>query len=60
MDWLFENKEWIFSGIGASIISILVAIFLKNKSSQQQSSGSKSVNLQSGRDINVGRQPDDK
>ena len=58
MNWIEENKEWIFSGIGAVVIgTILTLIFKskgKNKKIQTQKSGKDSINLQSGRDIRIG------
>lgn len=56
MEWMIQNKEWIFSGIGGLLISLVVGLFAKrNKSSKQtQISGSNSTNYQSGRDINIG------
>ena len=30
--WLCENKEWIFSGIGLTVISIIGYFFKKKKS----------------------------
>lgn len=56
MEWIVENKDWIFSGIGVFIVSLIVGLFAKRyKSSKQiQMSGSNSTNYQSGRDINIG------
>ena len=28
MDWLFNNKEWLFNGVGVSVISGLVTIII--------------------------------
>lgn len=36
LNWLFENKEWIFSGIGVFVLGLF---FYKKVSSQKQSSG---------------------
>lgn len=56
MEWIIENKDWIFSGIGVLLISLVAGLFAKrHKSSKQtQMSGSNSTNYQSGRDINIG------
>ena len=51
IQWLIDNKNWIFSGIGVFVISFF---FLKKSGrSQKQKSGSGSINLQSHGDINI-------
>jgi len=50
MEWLLENKEWVFSGIGVIIITSVFAIIRhfvrwkkrKNKRYSQQFDGKKS------------------
>lgn len=56
MQWLLENKEWIFSGIGVFVISVIGALLLnkKSRSKQVQKSGANSTNYQAGGDINIG------
>jgi plastocyanin domain-containing protein len=59
MQWLLTNKEWIFSGIGVSIIGGLVSWFFRNKQpSQSQKSGNHSENYQSGGNISIGDRND--
>ncbi|OOE86794.1 hypothetical protein [Salinivibrio sharmensis] len=59
MSWLLENKEWVFSGIGVSVLIFLLSLFRKNPSSTQiQKSGDNSTNYQSGGDINIGNKND--
>ena len=60
MRWIIENKDWIFSGVGVSIISLVVGLFAKNNIAlkQTQKSGRNSTNYQSGRDINIGEKHD--
>jgi len=52
IEYLINNKEWIFSGAGIAVISW---IFLRNsaskKSSMTQKSGDNSTNIQVGGDI---------
>lgn len=50
MDWIIENKEWIFSGIGVLLISGLIGIinYFKRKKSVKRErvvnqSGEKSI-----------------
>lgn len=57
MNWIIENKEWIFSGIGVFILGFIFTIFKKkNKKNRsikmKQKSGSNSTNIQIGRDYN--------
>lgn len=60
MQWIIDNKEWIFSGAGIFILSVVIGIFVKKQysSKQIQKSGSKSTNYQAGGDINVGSKDD--
>jgi len=55
MNWIIENKEWIFSGIGVFAISIIIALFKcsRAKTKLTQKSGANSVNLQAGDRIEV-------
>lgn len=56
LNWIIQNKEWIFSGIGASFVIFLLSIWVKNTDSitkQTQSSGKNSINIQVGKDFNL-------
>jgi hypothetical protein len=59
MDWIIQNKDWLFSGIGVTIIVGLIGIFIKSKfkdgSNKKQiiKSGDHSTNIQGGRDVNI-------
>ena len=58
MEWIIENKSWLFSGIAISIPLTIAGwiIAKKNKSqsqSQSQKSGDFSNNIQVGRDLNI-------
>ncbi|WP_228052530.1 hypothetical protein [Nodosilinea sp. LEGE 07298] len=61
MQWFNDNKEWVFSGIGLSVIGLIWKFFFKDKSSSSRSqtirSGRNSTNFQAGRDINNGKFP---
>ncbi len=51
MKWLYDNYQWLFGGIGATLIAILVDIFRRNKDKsikQTQKSGDNSTNIQIG------------
>ncbi|MDR0332637.1 MAG: hypothetical protein LBI15_04160 [Dysgonamonadaceae bacterium] len=32
MEWIINNKEWIFSGIGVAVISLIIALLARRKS----------------------------
>ena len=57
LKWIYDNKEWVFSGVGVAIVTVLVSSLLLNKRrnspGQNQESGKASVNLQAARDINI-------
>ena len=43
-EWLIENKEWIFSGIGVAILSIVVSLILRIiKSTKESSKGNYNI-----------------
>jgi hypothetical protein len=53
MEWIINNKEWIFSGAGVAIISLIIGLLLKNKSTKmKQKSGKDSINIQINGDYN--------
>lgn len=57
LEWIIENKEWLFSGLGLSIVGI-IGYFLKrnkenNKNSQTITSGDDSTNIQGGKNVKV-------
>lgn len=60
MQWIIDNKEWLFSGAGIFIITIVISIFTSKKRSvkQAQKSGSNSKNYQAAGDINIGNKDD--
>lgn len=58
MDWLIENKEWLFSGVLIVLPLTLIGWFVGKRIlaiSQQQKGGHNSTNIQAGGDVNIGR-----
>jgi len=57
IDWILDNKEWIFSGIGVSIFGLISFLIKKRTKSikQVQKGGDYSTNIQSARDININK-----
>lgn len=60
MQWILDNKEWLFSGLGIFILTLIFSFFAKNKNvtKQSQKSGKYSKNYQSARDIHIGKTDD--
>ena len=54
-EWLITNKQWVFSGIGVAIATGIIAFFVRRSSgiSQNQTSGTRSTNIQSAGDISI-------
>lgn len=52
MEWIIQNKEWLFSGV---LIAIPIAIisWLLTTNGKKQKGGKGSTNIQVGRDINI-------
>lgn len=61
MQWLIQNKEWVFSGIGIPIIVWIGTLIVKKKNPEKlstskslsQSGGNHSTNIQGGKNVNV-------
>lgn len=51
LNWIIGNKEWLFSGVGVFVLGLFL---YKKGTSQKQSSGPNSINIQSGGDTTVG------
>ena len=57
IDWMIENKTWLFSGIliaiPLAILSLLIGTRSIRKTRQKQKSGSGSINIQVGGDLKL-------
>lgn len=53
LEWLLDNKEWLFSGIAIAIPIALVGWWLSTRSNQNQVSGNNSNNIQAGGNITI-------
>lgn len=61
MQWVIENKEWLFSGIAIAIPIALIGWFFSGKNNKQiQKSGDNSNNIQIGGNVKINRAEDDK
>lgn len=60
MDWIIENKEWLFGGVLVAVPLALLGLFVSNKKNKQvQKSGDNSNNIQVGGNINIGDKKND-
>ncbi|MBP3142213.1 hypothetical protein ACTFQF_14045 [Aliivibrio fischeri] len=55
MDWIINNKEWLFSGIAVAVPLAIIGFFFNKKTKTQvQKGGIGSKNIQVGRNLNIG------
>ena len=63
LQWIIDNKEWLFSGCGLMILGVLGRLLFKrfgSSSSQSIKTGAHSKNIQVGGNINFGPQNRDR
>lgn len=54
MEWIINNKEWLFGGIAVAIPLAIIGWFVSSsKIKQLQQSGEKSTNIQVGGNITI-------
>ena len=60
MEWIAENKDWLFSGIAIALPLAIVGWFISSrKNRQSQKGGNNSTNIQVGGDFKMGSSKDD-
>ena len=63
MNWIIENKEWLFSGAAIVIIGLVIKIFKGSSAAsfnkQVQKGGHNSTNIQVGGSLNTRENKDD-
>ncbi|MGL5486659.1 MAG: hypothetical protein ACRDC6_10250 [Shewanella sp.] len=61
MEWILENKEWLFSGVAIAIpLAIIGWLFSGRINKQIQKGGDNSTNIQVGGDFKIGGNKNDK
>ncbi|WP_139460449.1 hypothetical protein [Aeromonas veronii] len=61
MEWVLENKEWLFSGVAITIpLAIIGWLFSGKINKQVQKGGDNSTNIQVGGDFKIGGKDNDK
>lgn len=59
MQWIVDNAEWLFGGIGVAALTGIIGLFFKKKNNNQSiKSGDNSNNNQAGRDITISNDKD--
>lgn len=61
-NWLITNKEWVFSGIGVAVLTVLFSLFKSKRDkriNQKQIAGDGSINIQIGENIKISKSGDD-
>jgi hypothetical protein len=60
MDWIIENKDWLFSGVAIAIPIAIIGWFISTRGNKQvQKGGNHSTNIQVGGSLNIGGRKDD-
>ncbi|KIF52248.1 hypothetical protein [Vibrio owensii] len=61
MDWIMQNKEWLFSGVAIAVPIAVLSYFFSNRNNKQiQKGGNNSTNIQIGKNLNLRGKHDDK
>lgn len=60
MEWIAENKDWLFSGVAIALpLAIVGWLTSSRKNKQVQKGGDHSTNIQAGGDLKIGINKDD-
>ena len=60
MEWIIENKDWLFSGLAIAVpLAIVGWIFSTRGNKQVQKGGKNSTNIQVGGNFKIGSDKDD-
>jgi hypothetical protein len=59
MEWILQNKEWLFSGVAIALpLSIVGWLFSRQGNKQIQKGGKNSTNIQVGGSLNISDKDD--
>ena len=60
MEWIVQNKDWLFSGVAIAIPLAVIGWFFSSRGNKQaQKSGDNSTNIQVGGNLKIGNKTDD-
>jgi hypothetical protein len=55
MDWIIENRTWLFSGIAIAVPLALIGWYISSRGNKQNQKGGKNAtNIQVGGDFKIG------
>lgn len=61
MEWIAENRDWLFSGVAIALPLATIGWFISSsKHKQTQKGGDNSTNIQAGGNLQIGNSKDDK
>lgn len=61
MEWIAENKDWLFSGVAIALPLAIAGWFISSRKNKQiQKSGDNSTNIQVGGNLEIGKCKNDK
>lgn len=61
MEWISENKDWLFSGVAIALPIAIMGWFISSRKNKQiQKGGDNSTNIQVGGNLRIGNGKDDK
>lgn len=61
MEWIVENKDWLFSGVAIALPLAILGWFISSRKNKQiQKGGDNSTNIQVGGNLEIGNNKDDK
>lgn len=61
MEWILQNKEWLFSGVAIAVpLAIIGWIYSSQGNKQVQKGGNNSTNIQVGGNLKIGDNENDK
>jgi hypothetical protein len=53
MQWLVENMDWLFSGLGITVISLVIWLFRKNRIDENMSNSQEVKNIKAGGNVQI-------
>lgn len=59
MEWIIENKDWLFSGIAIAVPLAIIGWIISSRGNKQvQKGGKNSTNIQVGGNLKIGGEKD--
>lgn len=55
MEWIIQNREWVFSGIGVAILLLVINLLQQKRRNKTRQTKGDFIQINSGSGDNVGR-----